>query len=74
MDYSNSQFNDKIKFDTDIKRCLVVVELLLCQKKIFAKPSFIISPILVQRIKGSTFKKTRKWIEYVVNNCCYHIE
>ena len=37
------------------------------KEKSFAKPSFIISPILVQRIKGST-KKTRKWIEYVVNN------
>ena len=69
MDYSNSQFNDKIKFVKPSKESLSCSRVVIMPKeKSFAKPSFIISPILVQRIKGSTVKKTRKWIEYVVNN------
>lgn len=69
MDYSNSQFNDMIKFVKPSKESLSCSPVVIMPKETsFAKPSFIISPILVQRIKGSTVKRTRKWIEYVVNN------
>lgn len=69
MDYSNSQLNDMIKFVKPSKESLSCSPVVIMPKETsFAKPSFIISPILVQRIKGSTVKRTRKWIEYVVNN------
>lgn len=69
MDYSSSKLNDVVSYIEPSKESLSYTPIVIMPKKnSFSKPSFIISPILIQKIKGSNVKKTRKWIEYVVNN------
>ncbi len=67
MDYSGAEFEDDIYIEPSSDSLKYTPLIKMPEPDSFSKPSLIISPILVQKIKGYDVIKTRKWIKKLMN-------
>ena len=69
MDYSGAEFDEKFEYIEPSKDSISCTPLIL-QPKInsLPTPSLIISPIMVQKIKGLSVKNSRKFVKNLVND------
>lgn len=68
MDYSGTKFDDEHEYISPSEDSLSYTPLVIMpEPDSFSQPSLIISPIIVQRIKGSDSRTTRKWMEKLMN-------
>ena len=68
MDFSGAEFDKNYEFVKPSKKSLSYSPLIIMpEKPSFSKPSLIITPMLVQKIKGVSVPKSRKFIKHLVN-------
>ena len=69
MDFSGAEFDKKFEFIRPPKKSLSYSPLIFMpEEKSFSKPSLIITPMLVQKIRGLSVANSRKFIKDLVIN------
>ena len=69
MDFAGAEFDKKFEFVKPSKKSLSYVPLIsMPEENSFSKPSLIITPMLVQKIKGMSVAESRRFIKNMVIN------
>ncbi len=69
MDFSGAEFDKSVKFVNPSKKSLSYSPLIIMpEENSFSKPALIITPMLVQRIKGFPLDNSREFIKHLVIN------